>query len=168
MEYIFDQTAGETAKLPLGRSKVGRGGCGAVATFNALVTMGKDPQLEQIIRRYRRRFGLRLFGWAGISLWSVADFFTSLGYSVKLCAAPGRFNRMVRDSDAGIIWYLWINGKNKKHLAGAHFIHVAFREGHFFCYNLHCGQTKAVETDDLQRLLKQEAVCSLLLGIRKK
>lgn len=168
MEYIFDQTAGETAKQPLGRSNVGRGGCGAVATFNALVTMGKTPCLEQIIRRYRRRFGLRMFGWAGISLWSVADFFASSGYAVKLCADPRKFNRVVRENDAGIFWYLWLNGKNRKHPVGAHYIHAAFRDGCFRCYNLHRGQTGAVETDDLRKLMKQEAVCALLLGIREK
>lgn len=168
MDYIYDQTARGIAERSFGHSNVRHGGCGAVATFNALVTLGDHPDLEEIIREYRRRHGLRMFGWMGISLWSVAGYFRRAGFEVGLCADPKRFDEKIRAGDAGIVWYLWWNGKNMRHPIGAHFVHAAFRENQFRCYNLYHGQADTVSADSLHRLLKKEALCAVLLCIRKK
>lgn len=168
MDYIFDQTAGEVGRLPFGRSNVRRSGCGAVAVFNALVTLGQQPVLEEIIDTFRHRHGLRLFGFLGISLWSILGWFRRAGYTVRVCADPRQFDRRIRESGAGIFWFLWWNRKNPKHPLGAHFIHVARGEKGFRVYNLHRGQTGPVETDSLRALLKREALWAVLLEIISK
>ena len=168
MEYIYDQAARGIAERAFGHSNVRHGGCGAVATYNALVTLGRQPDLEKIIGEYRRRFGLRMFGWMGISLWSVVGYFRRAGFEVKLCADPQKYDEMLRRWNTGIVWYLWWNRKNLHHPIGAHFVHVAFREDQFRCYNLYHGQADTFTADSLRRVLKKEALCAILLCIRKK
>ena len=92
-------------------------GCGWIATYNALLVLGKRIAPEKLIKFYERQLPL-INGNTGTFLFSPAIFFKRHGYKLKCTAIPSHFDRMVEDSDVCILYYWWA----KKWAIGAHFI----------------------------------------------
>ena len=118
--YIYNQNTDEFSNKRFGNSTVSFSGCGAIATYNALLTLGCRPDLDEIIQYYEQSGSLLFGGVAGLPYSAVADYFAEAGYNVAMCADPELFNYCTSQSDASVIWYTW-NNSNKM---GMHFFHI--------------------------------------------
>lgn len=92
-------------------------GCGWIATYNALLLLGKYIAPEKLIRFYERQLPL-IHGNTGTSILAPAIFFKRHGYAVKCTAIRSHFDAMVEDSDVCILYFWW----RRKWKAGAHFV----------------------------------------------
>jgi len=92
-------------------------GCGWIATHNALHLMGYKTDIEELIRYYEWQLPL-IHGNAGTSFWAPAVCFKNWGFPVEICAIRNRFDDVIKQSDACILFYHW----RKRYQLGAHFI----------------------------------------------
>ncbi len=92
-------------------------GCGWIATYNALHLLGRHVDKEALIRYYERQLPL-LHGNTGTAIWGPAVFFKQHGFRTKLEARRERFDDIVRESDACVLFYHWRKGLK----IGGHFV----------------------------------------------
>ena len=92
-------------------------GCGWIATYNALLILGKYIAPEKLICFYERQFPL-INGNTGTFLFSPWIFFKRHGYAVKCTIMRSHVDDLVDDSDVCIMYYWW----REKWKFGAHFV----------------------------------------------
>ena len=105
-------------------------GCGWIATYNALVLMGRKADPKNLIRAYQRQLPL-IHGNAGTSFWGPARLFKKWGYGVTMTARKSRYDALCRDSDVCLLFYHWRQGWR----IGAHFVAVHWKDGACVGYN---------------------------------
>ena len=113
-----------------GFRRSGATGCGWVATHNALRLMGYPSSPGRLIRYYQWQFPI-INGNFGTLLPGIVLFFRQRGFLTKCILSPRKFDRALKDSDVGILFYYW---RRKKRL-GAHFVTVRYQDGRFEGYN---------------------------------
>lgn len=140
-------------------------GCGWIATYNALLLLGKHVAPEKLIRFYERQFPL-VNGNTGTFLFSPAIFFKRHGYSVKITAIPTHFDKVVEDSDVCILYYWW----REKWKFGAHFVALHKTDKGIIGYNTYRnskGPDNYGESLELF-MMKKRYFGGVLFGIQKK
>jgi hypothetical protein len=116
--YILDQDNNLIGSLPLGSSTVGRMGCGVVATYNALLSLGDYHTFDEVYKYYTSTpHRLAGNGEYGISFFTISSYFSDLGYKVLTTCNPQQIDRASRNADACILLYNYYNQK-----LGGHFI----------------------------------------------
>lgn len=139
-------------------------GCGWIATYNALRIMGYRAEPEKLIRYFERQLPL-INGNLGTFLLGPAIFFKLRGFRVKVTARRGKYDEIVKNSDACILFYYW----RRKYKVGSHFVAVHYQENKFIGYNTfrtssgpdNCGTS-------LESFLKmQKYFGTVLIAIRK-
>ena len=123
--YISDQDLPGIAPTLFGLSNVGRSGCGAVATYNALQTLNSGTSLNDIISYYHDNKDMNVFGYLGLGPNSVADYFRVQGYTVIMARYTAKYsaetaavvNSLAQTADASIPWYVYASDSG----VGAHF-----------------------------------------------
>ena len=123
--YISDQDLPGIAPTLFGLSNVGRSGCGAVATYNALQTLNSGTSLNDIISYYHDNKDMNVFGYLGLGPNSVADYFRVQGYTVIMARYTAKYsaetaavvNSLAQTADASILWYVYASDSG----VGAHF-----------------------------------------------
>ena len=136
LNYIYDQSNEEYADITFGNSTLSYSGCGAVATYNALLSLGSRPSLENIVQQYEQNDAFLLGGVAGISYRALADYFADAGYNVSMYKETELFDYFVSKSDAAIVWYTWANSGEM----GMYFFHVDSTAGLNRGYNVYRGE----------------------------
>lgn len=116
-DFIYCQRDIPKEKWRYGFRSSAATGCGWIATYNALLVLGKRVAPEKLIKFYEHHLPL-INGNTGTFLFSPAIFFLRHGYKVKCSAIPTHFDQMVEESDVCILYYWWA----KKWAIGAHFI----------------------------------------------
>ena len=129
-EPIYNQTIIPRDKWRYGLRSSSATGCGWIATYNALVSMGYDVNVEALIRAYERQFPL-LHGNIGTFSFAPAMLLKSWGYPTRTSANLHSFDSLCRESDAAILFYWWRSGLR----LGRHFVAVTYRDGQFYGYN---------------------------------
>jgi len=121
--YITDQTENPVGQKFLGSSSVRHGGCGAVATYNALVDLGVSVSFNDVLAYYNEdpMSRLTLNGWLGILPTAVAQYFVDHGYQVIMTDAPDAIDLYSRTADASIMYYMFVNNSGIDSV-GAHFV----------------------------------------------
>lgn len=139
-------------------------GCGWIATYNALLILGKEVAPEHLIRFFERQFPL-INGNTGTFLFSPLIFFKRHGFHVHCTAIPSHFDQMVEDSDVCILYYWW----HRKWKFGAHFVALHKKENRVVGYNTY-RTSKGPDTygASLEKFLKERKYFgSVLIGIKK-
>ena len=121
--YIIDQTDDPIGQEFLGSSTVAHGGCGVVATYNALVDLGASTDFEDVLAYYNEKpvTRLTLNGWLGILPPVVAQYFTEQGYEVIMTDSWDAIDIHSQTADASIMYYMF-QTNNTALGFGAHYI----------------------------------------------
>lgn len=132
-DYINNQEASPVADYRLGFASVAHGGCGPVATHNALVTLGQNPSFRDVVNYYNGNDMSRLcaFGLLGTLPHEIVSFFDKLGYSVVTTDDLDAIDAHSQTADACILWY-WYNYDGN---VGAHYIEYHRENGQYVGYN---------------------------------
>ena len=139
-------------------------GCGWIATYNALRLLGKRAEPEELIRWYERQLPL-LHGNTGTIFFGPAVFFRQHGFRTRLEARREKFDALVAESQACILFYYW----RSKWKVGAHFVALHKTDRGIFGYNTYKNSSAPDPYgDSLAGFLKQRGYFGcLLLGIRE-
>lgn len=114
---IYNQTQIPKDQWRYGFRSSAATGCGWIAVYNALRIMGFQAKPEELIRYFERQLPL-IHGNTGTSLWGPALYFRKWGFPVQMTVRRDRFDQIVRESDACILFYRWRRGWR----IGAHFV----------------------------------------------
>lgn len=140
-------------------------GCGWIATYNALVLLGREVKPEKLIRYFEWQLPL-IHGNTGTSFWGPAVFFKTHGYPVKISARLSSFDQMVDDSDVCIMFYWW----KRKWELGAHFVALHKTDSGIVGYNTYRNSRKPnLYGDSLSEFIKKKKYFGVfLIGINNK
>ena len=123
--YINNQADTAVANIRVGCKDVAWSGCGPVATYNALQTLGKPTALTSIIDYYDKNNDLIFDGILGILPNAVADYFDAHGYQTEVVPfTQENYNTITalsNTADASILWYSYTKGNHIDDY-GAHFV----------------------------------------------
>ena len=139
-DYIIDQDAPGVGDLTLGLASVSHGGCGVVAAYNALITLGAGESFESVLGYFNRYPGMYVaYGFLGTLPDHVARFFESKGYRVIMTHDRGKIDAYSQTADACIMWYVWPKSYGPFHAFGAHFVHYRKTANDYIAYNTGSG-----------------------------
>ncbi len=124
--YIDDQAKGNAAKVKMGFYTGDYNGCGWVATYNALIILGKNVHPKDIVYYYEHH-GSVLYGTLGILADAIADFFRQAKYKVKVTASTKDLDKKIKNSDATVLSYF--------HSQGGHHVAIKWDGTNFWIYN---------------------------------
>ena len=107
-KYIFDQTAAPYGTKEFQDVTVSYGGCGVVASYNALITLGSEKDFDEVLAYYNgdpNRTFMR--GKLGILPGQVANYFESLGYHTITTNSVDGIDVLSKQADACIMFYIF-------------------------------------------------------------
>ena len=125
--FIYDQNSGKVANLRFGFFKSSFNGCGWIATYNALILLGKKPKAEDIISEYELT-GAVLCGVFGVQPYAVTHYFRFRGYKVETTYNPKKVDSVAKKHTCNILFY-W-------HSSGAHYFATKWDGTQFVGYNV--------------------------------
>ena len=139
---IDDQDEEPYGSMPLGNSTIGAMGCGIVATYNALLLMGDYTSFYDVWTYFTSSpLKLAKGGKGGISVFTVASYFTDHGYEIVIAIGEWAINELSAEADACILLYQYSNGKfgTKEYRRGGHFVAYAPYGDGYMGYNVSGG-----------------------------
>jgi len=134
--YLNGQGIGDLSKLKYGNKTFKEAGCGPIAVYNALLTLGTHVPIQDITRHFEIN-GIMAGGRFGTSPFAIDKFFRDRGCSVKTrCGADisseSEYDEIFADYTAAIFSYYHGNSLAK----GSHFVAVSHRaDGGINAYN---------------------------------
>lgn len=164
-DFIYCQRDIPKEKWRYGFRSSAATGCGWIATYNALLLLGKYIAPEKLIRFYERQLPL-IHGNTGTAILAPAIFFKRHGYDVKCTAIRSHFDAMVEESDVCILYFWWC----RKWAAGAHFVTLHKTEEGIVGYNTY-NNSKGPDYygESLDAFLKKKKYFgAVLIGIKQK
>jgi len=125
--YLNGQGVGDLSKLKYGNKTFKEAGCGPIAAYNALLTLGVHMSIQDITRHFEIN-GIMAGGRFGTSPFAIDKFFRDRGCSVKTrCGADisseSEYDEIFADYTAAIFSYYHGNSLAK----GSHFVAVSHR-----------------------------------------
>ncbi len=135
-EYILDQEDGSIANKKLGVSTISHSGCGVIATYNALLTLGENTTFDEVLAYYNKNwYSLDCAGLAGMRPDVVATYFREAGYTVHITDSRDGIDVLSRSADACILYYMYYTeysiGEVTWDLYGAHFVSYLKKGGKY-------------------------------------
>ncbi len=92
-----------------GTFRLSYNGCGVIATYNILKLLGKEENLEDIIREYDI-YGSNFFGLFGTNPLGVKRFFNRRGADVKFIFDKNKFENEAKKSKLSMFVYASLSG----------------------------------------------------------
>ena len=129
--YILDQDDAPFSEIKIGNTTIGENGCGIVAIYNALLSMGKHKPFLDICAYFSENPLMISFGGKyGLSAMAVASYFSNNGYKVLVSFDPNEIDACSSSADAAILLYNFVSGNlgNGDFRIGGHFIEYALCE----------------------------------------
>ena len=104
--YITDQEKEPVGSKGFGIATVSHGGCGAVASYNAMISLGNPMSFDSVLDYYNRKM-LSTLGWGCIGLrpFDIVSFFIDQGYSVIIATDSTAIDTHSQSADACIMYY---------------------------------------------------------------
>ena len=125
--YIYGQGNGNVSKIRFGFSDTANSGCGWIATYNALLMLGKRVAPCDIIYYYELT-GAFCGGVLGVNPYSIITYFFYSGYKVSVTYDINKFDTLAKKSKANILVYL--------HSKGGHYFAFKWQNSQFWGYNV--------------------------------
>ena len=140
-DYITDQDDPAIADKHLGLATISHGGCGVVASYNALITLGASKSFDDVLAYFNKSM-YRVFGCGltGLLPQDIAYYFASLGYTVCITSQKSQIDELSRTSDACIMYYEFpqtytILNCIPINAYGAHFVEYSRTSGNYLGRN---------------------------------
>ena len=92
LNYIYGQGNAPNDSIQLGISNISNAGCGPVAVYNMLISLGLYMSLVDIVKYYSLNGGLTLGGLLGTNSWTAAQFLREQGISVDYHYSPIKYD----------------------------------------------------------------------------
>ena len=106
--YITDQDQPSIANKRYGFATVSHSGCGAVATYNALIFLGEYTPFDEVLSYYNQHMlQLNACGLAGTPVSLIAQYFRDLGHTVLVTDGWDEIDVLSKYADASILYYLF-------------------------------------------------------------
>ena len=135
-KMITNQSDDGVGNRPLGITTVSHGGCGPVATYNALITLGDAKTFDEVLSYYNESPDRTVAGGLlGTLPHQVAGFFESEGYRVIMSNNPDGIELFSQTADACILWYAYPQKHLGIDLFNAHFVHYHKYGKRYKAYN---------------------------------
>ncbi|MDR0307056.1 MAG: hypothetical protein LBI42_09510 [Chitinispirillales bacterium] len=129
--HIYGQRNGDAANIKMGLGTGDYNGCGWIATYNALVSMGNPQHPADIVSYLDATGGVNILGAFGTNPEAIDQYLKGLGYDTKHTYRPSNLDDAIRNSanSIGILAYAfpW----------GAHYVMIEHNNvnGTFSVYN---------------------------------
>ena len=118
------------ANRPFGLiSDVSTSGCGAVAIYNALVTLGLGTTFTEVLKHFTLGKNTILFGAGGSLPFQIKRYFTQRGYTVEESRSLAEIDKIAETADTCILWYGYTNSSFP--WIGGHFVECSFASDGF-------------------------------------
>ena len=114
-------------QIGYGLATVAHSGCGAIATYNALLSAGELVTFGEVVQYYNEHWSeLFVLGYLGTPPHLVIEFFEDRGYTVITTMDMNQIDLYSQYADACILWYAFSVEKNfhgiEYNALGAHFV----------------------------------------------
>ena len=103
MEYVNSQSQDDVKSIRYGRFNSAYNGCGWIAVYNVLLTLGKKIPKESVASQMSK--GLKLGGLFGTSLDEVLKALKYYGVKYEVCKVPQQFDYYVTRATCCILYY---------------------------------------------------------------
>ena len=103
MDYIYSQSQSDVKKIRYGKFTSAYNGCGWIAVYNALVTLGKKCSKESVAQQMAQ--GLNLGGLLGTGLDGIFKALDYYGVQYEVCKIPQQFDYYVTRAKCCILYY---------------------------------------------------------------
>ena len=158
--YLNEQKTGIIPSLRYGVGTMDENGCGMMAVYNSLKTLGDHEDLKTINRRFENR-GQIAFGKWGTNPYEIGDFFKQRGYDVKVFEGEKITERNIPYADT----YILTHTNSSNILDGVHIVSLTrLDDGTYAVYNSDDawwgGPEIANSIDDYLNRTKRKAVAS--------
>ena len=121
--FITDQRDAMYGFQRFGVTSISHGGCGVIASYNALIMLGDSKSFDKVLGYYNNRMVLILGkGLIGLSPGAVARYFRDLGYHVTMTNSPDLIDIYSQTADASILYYEFPATYWGIEAYGAHFV----------------------------------------------
>ena len=140
-------------------------GCGWIATYNALKIMSYSAKPEKLIEYYEKQIPL-INGNIGTFMLGPAMFFKRFGFGVKTTANRKKFDKLVKESSACVLFYWW----KDKYRLGSHLVALHHTENGIVGYNTYKQSTGPdYYGNSLEEFLQRRSYFgAVLIGIKDK
>ena len=118
--YIYDQATAPFDSTPFGDGSIGENGCGVIATYNAMISLG-DARTFREVYDFMTSDSSRMFlnGKMGTNPWAIGEYFTGQGYTVRSTYSRDGIELYSTIADACILLYAY-EAQNGN--LGAHYV----------------------------------------------
>ena len=125
--YITDQNDPAVAYKRFGLATISHSGCGIIASYNALISMGNRKEFDEVLAYYNSEISNILgYGLTGLLPSDVGSFFNYLGYTTVITMSPTAIKYLSKKADACIMYYMFPRTYSLGALSidafGAHFV----------------------------------------------
>lgn len=121
-------------------------GCGWIAAYNAMILLGHQQQIADVVKYFDGAFGTILFGMFGVAPHAITGYFRSMGFSVSanvfFFVKPRDIDERSMISRACILLYA--------HNRGAHYVALKWEGEQYRIYNAGDNNT-AIDIDGFLR-----------------
>ncbi len=159
------QGMGELKDMRIGSRTFAYGGCGAIATYNALCMAGLEPDIVEIVDFYERK-GLVFNAAFGINPVAVKKYLSQNGLTWKCYKGKQNWDECLSASQTAIMLYWWVGAKG----CGAHYVSMERGGKGIRVYNMYGNSDVTYEFEDIQAFLdsgKYKRVVSMFVIDKK-
>lgn len=154
---LCGQRLGELSEFRIGLKKAAHCGCGAIAVFNAMSIIGREPKMCDIIEAIEKK-GLLFYGMFGTNPVAIGKYLTKQGIVWKRYKKTAQIEQDYEDGDAVICLYNWAASSG----LGAHYVALDRKEGIWRGYNVFSSSDKIYEYKSLQAFLDADEYARLV------
>lgn len=144
------QGVGELKDLRIGHCSFAHSGCGAIATYNVLAMMGREPEMTEIVDFYERK-GLIWYAYFGINPIAVGKYLTKQGLRWKRYSGKKNWDACLQDGQSAILMYWWAGAKS----CGAHYVALNKTEQDVVVYNKSNAANREGTYQDIETFLNK-------------
>lgn len=142
------QGMGELKDMRIGSCTFAHSGCGAIATFNAMSMIGREPKIEEIVDFYEHN-GLILNARMGVNPSGVKRYLKSRNVKWEFYSGKNDWDSKLSKEQVAIVLYWWVNRKG----CGAHYIAMERTDEGICVYNEFGNRDTVYKYKDIQTFL---------------
>lgn len=148
------QGVGTLSTFRIGTKQFAQSGCGAIAVFNALSIIGREPDLSEIIDFLERK-GLVCYGKFGINPVAIGKYLNRENVNWKRYGGVDLPEHLYERGDSVIALYGWASHSG----CGNHYVALERLEDGWKAYNVYNNAEKAIVYPDLKTFMEQSPYC---------
>ena len=131
----------ECTNIKIGFFTSDKNGCGWIAAYNAMILLGHQQQIADVVKYFDGAFRTILFGMFGVAPHAITGYFRSMGFSVSanvfFFVRPCDMDERSKISRACILLYA--------HNSGAHYVALKWEGYRYTIYNDYVTEAESID-----------------------